>query len=241
MLREVIIDGYNLLHAAHLARPSYGPGDLERCRKRLLMRVADLIDEPHRPAVTIVFDAKDPPADLPDRGEFRSMHVRYAHDHAEADDLIEELIHLHSTPKRLLVVSGDLRIRKAARGKGAHSITGEEFLDALEEEADDSPRKFAASHAAGSAPLADITQEFADIDVNELREEIESERKSVARSSTSAADGPVASSSSSEKTRPASASAPPKDEEPRIMAPENEVAFWNARIADLLREEGIGR
>ena len=31
MPRDLVIDGYNLMHAAGLARATYGPGDLERC------------------------------------------------------------------------------------------------------------------------------------------------------------------------------------------------------------------
>src|SRR5690349_20885382 len=32
----LLIDGYNLLHAAGMAQHDYGPGDLLRCRTRLL-------------------------------------------------------------------------------------------------------------------------------------------------------------------------------------------------------------
>ena len=42
MIRDLLIDGYNLMHAAGFARVRYGPGDLERCRLRLLNLVAGL-------------------------------------------------------------------------------------------------------------------------------------------------------------------------------------------------------
>jgi predicted RNA-binding protein with PIN domain len=236
MLREVIIDGYNLLHAAGLARPTYGAGDLDRARRRLLLRVADLIDEAYRELFTIVFDAKDPPVDLPDRGEFKSMHIRYAQDHAEADDLIEELIHAHSTPKRLLVVSGDQRLRQAAKRKGANSITSEEFLDALEAEAELQPRKVETTRPDSGEAFQDVALQFSELDIALLREEIESEPKSPAASQVARPDGaetvPV-----TEKTDARTTTQPQVTEESRIMASDDEVTFWNARIAELLREE----
>ena len=39
-----LIDGYNLLHAAGLAREKYGPGDLERALARLEANEAPLDD-----------------------------------------------------------------------------------------------------------------------------------------------------------------------------------------------------
>jgi predicted RNA-binding protein with PIN domain len=237
MLREVLIDGYNLLHAAGLARPSYGPGDLDRARRRLLVRIADLIDEPHRGLFTIVFDAKQPPADLPDRGEFKSMHIRYAQDHAEADDLIEELIRAHSTPKRLLVVSADQRLRQAAKRKGAHSITGEEFLDALEVEIDEPTPRRRATAGVSLVAMAEAAAPFADIDVDALRNEVESESRQAAA---------IDSAATQHGSRPANldnpgsdpATSPQTAEESRIITSDDEVAFWNSRIAELLREEG---
>ncbi len=238
MLREVIIDGYNLLHASGLARPTYGPGDLDRARNRLLLRIADLIDDGHRSLFTIVFDAKQPPVDLPDRGQFKSMHVRYAQDHPEADDLIEELIHRHSTPKRLLVVSGDQRLRTAAKRKGAHSITSEEFLDALEAEFDALPRKPEAARQPTSEAFADVALQFSELDIDLLREEIESEFKlPMAHRPT-----PTIQSESdltTENLAAESASIPHPAEESRTMASEEEVTFWSARIAELLRGDNV--
>ena len=43
-----LIDGYNLLHVAGLARETYGPGDYERVRFALLIRIADGLDERRR-------------------------------------------------------------------------------------------------------------------------------------------------------------------------------------------------
>lgn len=235
MVRELIIDGYNLLHAAGLARASYGAGDLDRCRKRMLIRLADLIDEGHRSSITIVFDAKEPPHDVPDRGLFQSMLVRYAVDHAEADDLIEELIRINSTPRRLLVVSGDQRLRQAARRKGAHSVTGEEFLDALEAEARDHVSR---SPAARREPeMDDVTQELSEIDIDALLLEIESERPDV-RVLPPTETSPPALTETTDIPPGDGGSHHPEKDSPRNVTCADEVSFWNARIAELLREEG---
>ena len=58
-----IIDGYNLLHAAGLGRPTYGPGDLERCRNRLLSFLRTHLRAAERARTTVVFDARDAPPD----------------------------------------------------------------------------------------------------------------------------------------------------------------------------------
>lgn len=235
MLRDVIIDGYNLLHAAGLARQSYGPGDLDRARKRLLLRLTDMIDARHRSSITVVFDAKEPPADLPDQSSFKSLHVRYAQDHAEADDLIEELIRAHSAPKRLLVVSGDQRLQKAARRRGARSITGGQFLDALEEEADITSHGLTGPRPIVTKKMADVAEVFADINVDELRQETEAVERSLpdanATTGSSQPQQAVDPLTNAGLVRPSSV------EEPPVRCPVEEVEFWNKRIADLLREE----
>ncbi len=52
-----LIDGYNLMHAAGIARVRYARGDLERCRNRLLLKLSELLTEDERQRATVVFDA----------------------------------------------------------------------------------------------------------------------------------------------------------------------------------------
>ncbi len=40
---DLLIDGYNLLHAAGLGRARYGPGDLQRARQALLRKLFELL------------------------------------------------------------------------------------------------------------------------------------------------------------------------------------------------------
>ena len=129
MARELLIDGYNLLHAAGLARRSYGPGDLQRCRRELLRLIAGQLNDEQRRRTTFVFDAKDPPPDADHHGAHAEMVVFYAHEYEEADDLIERIIAGHSAPKQLIVVSSDHRLHKAARRRKSTPLDSDAFLD----------------------------------------------------------------------------------------------------------------
>ncbi len=59
------------------------------------------------------------------------MRIQFAFDHAEADDLIEEMIDAHPDPQRLCVVSSDRRIQKNARRRKAKYVDSREWLDEL--------------------------------------------------------------------------------------------------------------
>ncbi len=61
----LMIDGYNLLHAAGLARRRYGPGQLERCRAQLLAWLAKHLTDGERERTTVVFDAAEAPRVCP--------------------------------------------------------------------------------------------------------------------------------------------------------------------------------
>jgi len=102
-------------------------------REKLLARLAECLDEPVRTRTCVVFDAKNAPADLPSSLTHAGMDVRFAVDHPEADDLLEELIGQHHHPKQLTVVSSDHRIQTAAKRKRASFVDSEVWYDALED------------------------------------------------------------------------------------------------------------
>lgn len=132
---DVLIDGYNLLHAAGLAKARYAPGELQRRRAKMLQKLVELVDPAALSRTTVVFDARrDPPAESPPESS-RSLSVLFAPKHQEADDLIEELLAKHSSPKQVLVVSSDHRLHKAARRRGATAIDSDLFLDQIEQRA----------------------------------------------------------------------------------------------------------
>src|SRR3954470_17152587 len=92
----LLIDGYNLMHSAGMARRDYGPGQLERCRRQLLAYLAGHLTGPERERATIVFDAAEAPPDLPREMVYAEMSVRFASPGKDADDTIEEIIAAHS-------------------------------------------------------------------------------------------------------------------------------------------------
>jgi hypothetical protein len=87
------------------------------------------------------------------------MNIRYAVNHAEADDLLEEIIRQHPTPKLLTVVSSDQRIRACARRRRATSLGSQQFLDEL----DHQPHP--ARPAADSREATDDSAELSESEV----------------------------------------------------------------------------
>ena len=132
MTLDLIIDGYNLLHFAGLARVTYGPGDLQRVRQRLLVRLANGLTAEEIPRTTIVFDARDVPAGERRQENFRGLRVLYSPPGKEADDVIEDLVARHSAPKQLAVISSDNRLVRAIRSRKGISIDSDSFLGELE-------------------------------------------------------------------------------------------------------------
>src|SRR4051794_30536608 len=61
----LIIDGYNLMHAAGILGRGVGPGSLERSRLALLHFVVESLDQAELAATTVVFDARAAPPGLP--------------------------------------------------------------------------------------------------------------------------------------------------------------------------------
>ena len=116
---SVLIDGYNLMYVAGIVGHGRGPGGLQRSRLALLNFLAASLDPREVPRTTVVFDSHDAPWGLPRSLQHHGITVRFAAKYEEADDLIEELIAADSAPRRLVVVSSDHRIQRAARRRRA--------------------------------------------------------------------------------------------------------------------------
>lgn len=127
----ILIDGYNLMHAAGLANRSFGPGGLQKARQGLLGLLAASLDAREIDGTTVVFDAKDQPAGAPEMEHYKGLTICFATSHEDADAQIEELIRTDSAPRRLLVVSSDHRLQRAARRRRARSIDSEQFVEDL--------------------------------------------------------------------------------------------------------------
>ena len=127
----LVIDGYNLMHAAGLGRSQYRPGELERNRNRLLNQTAAVLDEQIASDALVVFDAHlavprdsdngPPPPRSP-------LAVRFSREGRDADAEIELILETHSSPRQILIVSSDHRLHKAAARRKATCIDSEDFL-----------------------------------------------------------------------------------------------------------------
>lgn len=118
----LLIDAYNLLHQSDQMQRGRADGWLARARERLVDSLAQHLGVELSCQTCLVFDSRAAPRGLPATLVRQSIELRFAVDHAEADDLLEELISRHPTPKRLMVVSSDHRIHKAASRRGAKCI-----------------------------------------------------------------------------------------------------------------------
>lgn len=128
----LLIDGYNLMHAADFARSRYGPGDLQAARRRLQQLLASLLSREAKRRTTIVYDAYSSPSDDQRIQHDSGMTIRFAPRGGDADTEMEKLIRRHSSPRQLIVVSSDHRLHKAARRRRARCIDSEQFLADLQ-------------------------------------------------------------------------------------------------------------
>jgi len=189
----LIIDGYNLMHAAGLARPNYGQGDLERCRHRLLRLLVNFLTDEERNRAKVVFDAWEAPEGLPNRMKFEGLQVRFADPGHDADSLIEELILAHSAPRQIIIVSGDRRLQRAAHRRRAKFIGSIAFLDEIvqrpprrdrEETPDESHPKFDGGLTSGELEhwleLFGDVEKFAETEQEKIAKQAEKEKQTLA-------------------------------------------------------------
>lgn len=128
---DLLIDGYNLLHAAGLARRTYGPGEFERTRQRLLKLVAGQLLARERERTTVVFDAPQQSLGPSPPRVIYGIRVIFAGGEGDADAVIERLIESNTAPRRLHVISSDHRIQRAARRRRSKFYDSEQFLDRI--------------------------------------------------------------------------------------------------------------
>jgi predicted RNA-binding protein with PIN domain len=130
---RILIDGYNLLFQSGLGGRAGGPGWIHRARDQLLEFLHEHLVDYWATGTTIVFDKSQGKVPQHDSQTERGLKIMFAMEHPEADDLIEELILAHTSPKSLIVVSSDLRVRRRAMTRRALSLDSETFLRKLED------------------------------------------------------------------------------------------------------------
>ncbi|WP_437207012.1 NYN domain-containing protein [Planctomicrobium sp. SH664] len=257
---DFLIDGYNLLHAAGFARARYGPGDLERARDRLLKLLRRLLTAEELQRTTIVFDARD--AQHVSRQECHpwGMTVLFSPSGREADDVIEDLVHGHFSPRQLIVVSSDHRLQRVARVCRAQALDSDQFLDQLEDRLGREQQAQTAPQRSGERPrevsdeeLQRWLKEFESIDVDSIRRGVNKELRS-----PSPASSPPPAPAPAKPTTPPLPSGNPlpagklPSPTPVVQQPEaneeggapqaaaidaDELSFWEQRVRDLLRGE----
>ncbi len=171
----LLIDGYNLLHATGLFGRGQGPGGFERSRQALLDFLAATLDESERNRTTIVFDSVDAPPGLPARWNQAGIEVRFARGYASADELLEELIAADHAPRRLVVVSSDHRVQRAARRRRAVPMDSDHWHVAMLERraARSSPEQGKSPGPAAAATPAEMEFWLAEFAVDDKSLEVD--------------------------------------------------------------------
>jgi len=122
--KAALIDGQNLLHAVR-CEPG-GQGVTRKGLCNLLARWADV----HGGYVFVVFDGA-PPKSAGSGEPAGRVQVAFSGPEKTADEVLIERIRACSWPRRLLVVSSDRQIRKAAGARRCPQSTSEAFAEAL--------------------------------------------------------------------------------------------------------------
>ncbi len=184
----LLIDGYNLLHAAGLARVRYAPGDLERARHRLVAMLSEKLTPAERLRCTVVFDAQEAPFHDARESRVHDIAVVFAPQGGDADTAIEELLEKHPAAKQVVMVSADHRLHKAARRRGASPIDSEPFWEQLRQSPDQrqtitTPVEKPAASQRPSVVNTDVAtwlKEFGEVSVESLAAEVRAEEQTTA-------------------------------------------------------------
>ncbi len=135
--RLLLVDGYNLLHAAR--RPlGLDRLDLDAARHRLLQHIEDTARSLAR-SVIVVFDSPQARS-RPEPSAFR-MQVVFASGGLTADGWIERKVAQSARPQAVLVITSDQMIRRTVEAAGAQVQSSEDFLRACAADAGPLPAR----------------------------------------------------------------------------------------------------
>ena len=123
----VLIDGNNLLFAALENDPERPPSRSTLCR--LLGQWARRTGEP----VAVIFDGPEPNQALASQISDPSVAVSYSGG-VKADVVLEKTIDADSAARRLIVVSSDREVARAARRRKAKTMRSDDFWEMVQRE-----------------------------------------------------------------------------------------------------------
>lgn len=117
----ILIDGNNLLHAAHGELENYDLGRVRLCDR--LGRWAAPTDH----EVVVVFDGPAPPTGVQQQMRAAGLEVRFSAPRT-ADAIIEETIEQSQSPGLLWVITSDRAIQSVARHRRCRCTSTADFL-----------------------------------------------------------------------------------------------------------------
>jgi predicted RNA-binding protein with PIN domain len=124
----IIIDGHNLLHSIYkMEEDSEVISDIGLSRiigryLKLTGQKGEIIFDGTGPRDKVIFDRVD------------GVEVLFAGIGTDTDTVIEGKIKTNTAPKRLMIVSSDRRLRRAARSRKATSIKSEDFWNSVQKQ-----------------------------------------------------------------------------------------------------------
>jgi predicted RNA-binding protein with PIN domain len=130
---RLLVDGYNLLFGQGWAQPNAkSHPTLQRGRETLVSQLAARTTAEQRPLIWIIFDSLDAPSHLPSSLRLRDMEILFSREWASADELLREILVLHTHPKSLVVISSDHSVQRKAIARGATPFDHDQWIDAIE-------------------------------------------------------------------------------------------------------------
>ncbi|MFN9850381.1 MAG: NYN domain-containing protein [Planctomycetota bacterium] len=130
---RLLVDGYNLMFGQGwdaLVNRNH-PG-LQRGRETLALNLAERIPAELRPMVWIGFDALDAPAHLPSSTRLRDMQVFFSRQWASADEMLQQILVAHPSPRSVVVLSSDHAVQRKASARGAVWFDQDHWQEAID-------------------------------------------------------------------------------------------------------------
>jgi len=126
---ELVVDGYNVMHALPGDRDWPGREFKDRRRGFLERLAAYGAGRPHR--ITVVFDGAKGGESMGGAESVGAVGVRYSARGIEADEVIRRIVDAAPRPGDLLVVTSDKSVASYARTRGASTARGDELARRL--------------------------------------------------------------------------------------------------------------